>query len=51
MKNDKLKEKSNIQKESKEQCQDRSIEKSDINQNLEINNPEIPLNNYYPDPN
>ena len=51
MKNDKLKEKSNKQKESKEQCQDKSIEKSDINHDYEINNPEIPLNNYYPDPN
>ena len=46
---DKLNGNSNKQEENKEKSEDNNNEKSDINQNSEQNNPEIPLNTYYPE--
>ena len=46
---DKLKNKSNEQKEGEKQSQDKDNGKSDINKNSEPSNPEIPLNTYYPE--
>ena len=46
---DKLNWNSDEQEENKEQSEDKDNEKSDINQNSEQNNPEIPLNTYYPE--